>query len=131
MICSVLTRKYQSMEHRYNSISGIASSSSQTHALSPTLAGRIALLRIDRDKLAIAIHHARHAFPFGCRLVFQQLYQTRRQRSPLLFLGLRLRQVCRRSEEHTSELQSLMRISYAAFCLTKKKTQNSKSNDKS
>src|SRR3546814_3664075 len=26
-----------------------------------------------------------------------------------------------RSEEHTSELQSLMRISYAAFCLTKKK----------
>src|SRR3546814_6904745 len=26
-----------------------------------------------------------------------------------------------RSEEHTSELQSLMRISYAVFCLTKKK----------
>src|SRR3546814_5315336 len=31
-----------------------------------------------------------------------------------------------RSEEHTSELQSLMRISYAVFCLKKKnKTQNS------
>src|SRR3546814_4995436 len=29
-----------------------------------------------------------------------------------------------RSEEHTSELQSLMRISYAAFCLTKKKKQH-------
>src|SRR3546814_8907587 len=28
-----------------------------------------------------------------------------------------------RSEEHTSELQSLMRISYAVFCLQKKKTQ--------
>src|SRR3546814_9484241 len=27
---------------------------------------------------------------------------------------------CRRSEEHTSELQSLMRISYAVFCLKKK-----------
>src|SRR3546814_7668098 len=27
----------------------------------------------------------------------------------------------KRSEEHTSELQSLMRISYAVFCLTKKK----------
>src|SRR3546814_9140484 len=27
----------------------------------------------------------------------------------------------KRSEEHTSELQSLMRISYAGFCLTKKK----------
>src|SRR3546814_5740812 len=30
-----------------------------------------------------------------------------------------------RSEEHTSELQSLMRISYAVFCLKKKKTQPS------
>src|SRR3546814_2918984 len=29
----------------------------------------------------------------------------------------------RRSEEHTSELQSLMRISYAVFCLKKKRTQ--------
>src|SRR3546814_7746225 len=29
-----------------------------------------------------------------------------------------------RSEEHTSELQSLMRISYAVFCLTKKKEVN-------
>src|SRR3546814_4670459 len=29
--------------------------------------------------------------------------------------------VLRRSEEHTSELTSLMRISYAVFCLTKKK----------
>src|SRR3546814_9310707 len=28
-----------------------------------------------------------------------------------------------RSDEHTSELQSLMRISYAVFCLKKKKTQ--------
>src|SRR3546814_4690808 len=38
-----------------------------------------------------------------------------------------------RSEEHTSELQSLMRISYAVFCLKKKKkeinkTKNSKLN---
>src|SRR3546814_7672001 len=31
--------------------------------------------------------------------------------------------VGKRSEEHTSELQSLMRISYAVFCLKKKKTQ--------
>src|SRR3546814_7168793 len=33
-----------------------------------------------------------------------------------------------RSEEHTSELQSLMRISYAVFCLKKKKTQNNINN---
>src|SRR3546814_1247211 len=31
-----------------------------------------------------------------------------------------------RSEEHTSELQSLMRISYAVFCLKKKNTKNRK-----
>src|SRR3546814_3932908 len=31
-----------------------------------------------------------------------------------------------RSEEHTSELQSLMRISYAVFCLQKKKTQQNR-----
>src|SRR3546814_8199911 len=36
---------------------------------------------------------------------------------------LRRRQRRRRSEEHTSELQSLMRISYAVFCLKKKKNK--------
>src|SRR3546814_4969047 len=34
--------------------------------------------------------------------------------------------VAARSEEHTSELQSLMRISYAVFCLKKKKTPKKK-----
>src|SRR3546814_3928483 len=33
-----------------------------------------------------------------------------------------------RSEEHTSELQSLMRISYAVFCLKKKKKKNKRKN---
>src|SRR3546814_1892960 len=33
------------------------------------------------------------------------------------------RGLARRSEEHTSELQSLMRISYAVFCLKKKNTK--------
>src|SRR3546814_7257519 len=36
-----------------------------------------------------------------------------------------------RSEEHTSELQSLMRISYAVFCLKKKKTHMYNSKNKS
>src|SRR3546814_18769292 len=35
--------------------------------------------------------------------------------------GKRRRPAATRSEEHTSELQSLMRISYAVFCLKKKK----------
>src|SRR3546814_4897475 len=34
-----------------------------------------------------------------------------------------------RSEEHTSELQSLMRISYAVFCLKKKKNTIARAND--
>src|SRR3546814_8427583 len=34
-----------------------------------------------------------------------------------------------RSEEHTSELQSLMRISYAVFCLQKKKKKQNKPNN--
>src|SRR3546814_1477397 len=34
-----------------------------------------------------------------------------------------------RTEEHTSELQSLMRISYAVFCLTKKKKQRNKTHE--
>src|SRR3546814_8057349 len=38
--------------------------------------------------------------------------------APVLFEWLR------RSEEHTSELQSLMRISYAVFCLKKKKLKH-------
>src|SRR3546814_1526618 len=36
----------------------------------------------------------------------------------------------RRSEEHTSELQSLMRTSYAVFCLKTKNTQKSRMNNK-
>src|SRR3546814_5526402 len=34
--------------------------------------------------------------------------------------------LAKRSEEHTSELQSLMRISYAVFCLKKKKNRTTK-----
>src|SRR3546814_3247432 len=60
----------------------------------------------------------------------QQLVALARQR----LLGLQVRLARRepvlagnhlRSEEHTSELQSLMRISYAVFCLKKKNTKNS------
>src|SRR3546814_9923621 len=40
------------------------------------------------------------------------------------------RLIATRSEEHTSELQSLMRSSYAVFCLTKKRNTNVNQNDK-
>src|SRR3546814_9996395 len=42
------------------------------------------------------------------------------QRKQKGFAGYVQRRLAGRSEEHTSELQSLMRISYAVFCLTKK-----------
>src|SRR3546814_10061766 len=40
--------------------------------------------------------------------------------------SLNARRPWKRSEEHTSELQSLMRISYAVFCLKKKKNKKRK-----
>src|SRR3546814_1299359 len=43
---------------------------------------------------------------------------------PLLDESTWLSKAAIRSEEHTSELQSLMRISYAVFCLKKKKNNN-------
>src|SRR3546814_7755486 len=72
----------------------------------------------------------------------QDLHQRRQRRGgPQGFRGEQLRrsqdrrvrhpaqQLCaRRSEEHTSELQSLMRISYAVFCLKKQKNHKTHQN---
>src|SRR3546814_7324402 len=44
-------------------------------------------------------------------------------RAPIPFDPIASGRRAPRSEEHTSELQSLMRISYAVFCLQKKNTQ--------
>src|SRR3546814_10745588 len=53
---------------------------------------------------------------------------SKRSRRPLARATCRIQSVkiflVHRSEEHTSELQSLMRISYAVFCLKKKKPEN-------
>src|SRR3546814_5718824 len=59
----------------------------------------------------------------GCRVFAQLRHLGLRRARPALVRdrsGPRRRQP-ERSEEHTSELQSLMRISYAVFCLKKKK----------
>src|SRR3546814_8535344 len=77
--------------------------------------------------------HARHApdakgVTRCCRVSLharRSLTPCRGGRRPCLILLVLLPAQSRywhgRSEEHTSELQSLMRISYAAFCLKKKK----------
>src|SRR3546814_8641164 len=62
------------------------------------------------------VHYAVKANPFGPLLAGI---------APLVD-GLDIASAGERSEEHTSELQSLMRISYAVFCLNKKKTQKEK-----
>src|SRR3546814_3126304 len=60
----------------------------------------------------------RNAFPTGVRRTSCYRPSAGRARmKPVLDPVLAVR-----SEEHTSELQSLMRISYAVFCLKKKKT---------
>src|SRR3546814_2946302 len=70
----------------------------------PEMLGHDAFI-LNRHHIARKAHHARAAFTVPCI-----------ERQPC---------IDRRSEEHTSELQSLMRISYAVFCLKKKiLTQN-------
>src|SRR3546814_4532088 len=62
----------------------------------------------------------------GGRLVIVALMGGRRTEIPLDLVLSRRLQIIGRSEEHTSELQSLMRISYAVFCLKKKKNNKNK-----
>src|SRR3546814_10726996 len=70
----------------------------------------------------LATRHDRH-------IVHPRVHRTKRASTdqiglrPVLGYGLPQAWNVVRSEEHTSELQSLMRISYAVFCLKKKKKQ--------
>src|SRR3546814_2562436 len=66
----------------------------------------------DRGRLAGAAAQGQHHCGGGRRIVADLALQ--------LLIGVAV-PGRRRSEEHTSELQSLMRISYAVFCLKKKK----------
>src|SRR3546814_3958566 len=77
------------------------------------------------DRCTFAMHgvgqraQMRHAFAIQRHLV-DECAPVRTDRA------IRDRGHADRSEEHTSELQSLMRISYAVFCLKKKKTHRYK-----
>src|SRR3546814_4649737 len=67
----------------------------------------------------ISLHHHRSAI-FSASCINPSPFSA-------VFYGLSgfyFRHLKDRSEEHTSELQSLMRISYAVFCLKKKKTHS-------
>src|SRR3546814_7838953 len=85
-------------------------------------------LRLEPDFIAVRL------FGIGRRCSQRkriEIVSERRERTDLVVERPRLEamrvgcvdeQVIGRSEEHTSELQSLMRISYAVFCLKKKNT---------
>src|SRR3546814_9083058 len=80
----------------------------------PNLGGKVPVLRIDRpDRLVVRPN-----------IVEEQAKRARPQMPKHVEFGQLAD--AHRSEEHTSELQSLMRISYAVFCLKKKnnKIQN-------
>src|SRR3546814_1533021 len=100
---------------------------------------------------AFRLAEAAHGLPRGCPAVLGPLAERHRERRRERSAGGclpcrraaagapsrarcrplgRHRPLGRRSEEHTSELQSLMRISYAVFCLKKKKTKQIKKTTK-
>src|SRR3546814_7744220 len=78
-------------------------------------------------------HHARRRTVVDtftrrcCASERRGLWPARRDRSNRCGAG-RTKRLHVRSEEHTSELQSLMRISYAVLCLQKKTQKNNKAN---
>src|SRR3546814_8347074 len=81
-----------------------------------------------RSELAEALDVSRNVLREALsRLRMLGMIETKKKRGMILaepdILG-GFERVMDRSEEHTSELQSLMRISYAVFCLKKKKIQN-------
>src|SRR3546814_4939374 len=57
--------------------------------------------------------------------LFAKALQLRRRSLAACVQAIQLGSSAKRSEEHTSELQSLMRISYAVFCLKKKQPKQS------
>src|SRR3546814_9643845 len=85
---------------------------------SPSQADQIGLSirRPSGDQPVLAPRFAMHAHPRS--LCFRSPFAAATQRKNLR--GISRATSSSRSEEHTSELQSLMRISYAVFCLKKK-----------
>src|SRR3546814_5924103 len=79
------------------------------------------LLRLDSLRfiaaVMVVIYHFRNQWVFASGPGWKMA------RFDSMSLAVDLFFIISRSEEHTSELQSLMRISYAVFCLKKKKTQ--------
>src|SRR3546814_1392720 len=83
--------------------------------------GHAHALTLVRDVRLEGLHVAAHVVAQGLELL-----ELGQHPGAGLLVGAAGLSVGFRSEEHTSELQSLMRISYAVFCLKKKNNNNSK-----
>src|SRR3546814_6440494 len=91
--------------------------------------GPIALVRILRliarnDASSVAADAAEGVLASNCAMLLAAwclASSTLLASSHMLSMKMGSRAIASRSEEHTSELQSLMRISYAVICLKKKK----------
>src|SRR3546814_6469763 len=83
------------------------------------LEDRLGVRLLNRTTRRLSLTEAGTAFYTACRRVLDEAEAAERAVSSLSAAPRGLL----RSEEHTSELQSLMRISYAVFCLKKKKTK--------
>src|SRR3546814_1641516 len=75
---------------------------------------------MERDLEKIVELLATNEWPFRIHATYDESID----RFLTVFERVNQKQPFKRSEEHTSELQSLMRISYAVFCLKKKKKTN-------
>src|SRR3546814_6913072 len=95
------------MRHRYESLSA----SSCSHTIGPGHAW----------PTCAQWRHAMHPFSRQQQIRTAEAAATRRVTTYIAGPGRAPATPQGRSEEHTSELQSLMRISYAVFCLKKKK----------
>src|SRR3546814_2706272 len=88
------------------------------------------LFRSDKLRKLLPVPCVAGLAPFGGEIVLVPPFEfgLRRQRHPARLTAAD--QIAthgdKRSEEHTSELQSLMRISYAVFCLKKKTSTTTK-----
>src|SRR3546814_4107917 len=87
--------------------------------------GQFAEHRIEPEEEGRAQHESRDDILAGCREQPRQPHLVRMLVGIMVEpRGIGGEQRPHRSEEHTSELQSLMRISYAVFCLKKKTHKN-------
>src|SRR3546814_8117326 len=109
----------ESEDHQREMHSGPFSALSSNHWLSSPTGRPVAMPRLPSPLAVPATSRCAQRWPSVKRDRKQPAVTAPAQRPPML-----------RSEEHTSELQSLMRISYAVFCLKKKKVKPRKVNNK-